>query len=62
MYMIRPGLSIALFLALRGVRKHAFSSFLAIFTIAIGSRVVFKHLENKRRNTDVHLIPLIEWL
>ncbi len=37
MYMIRPGLSIALFLALRGVRKHAFSSFLAIFTIAMAA-------------------------
>jgi len=35
MQMIRPGFGIIFFLALRGVRKHAFSSFLAILTIAM---------------------------
>jgi putative ABC transport system permease protein len=35
MQMIRPGLGIIFFLALRGLQKHAFSSFLAILTIAM---------------------------
>ena len=35
--MIRPGLKIIFFLALRGIRKHGFSSFVAVFTISMAA-------------------------
>jgi putative ABC transport system permease protein len=38
--MIKPGLQVILFLALRSIQRHAFSSFLAIFSISMAGGLV----------------------